>query len=398
MHVRHPDLATLREFARAGLPETEAAVIRRHIDDCEVCFGEVMVQGASIPASDGLFGVSYSEPPDFESAPLTDLGQRFGPYVTTRILGEGGMGVVFEAVHSQTGRSAAVKTIRRSAAALFAAFRNEVTRLSQIHHPGIVRIIDSDIEDVTPWYAMELLAGKTLATRNAERWVGASGTGVPISTAAYERAEPLPFHDVVSAYQRLCEPLSHVHQRGLVHCDLKPANVFLRDGGQPVLADFGLVSRFGTTESREGLVIAARGRGTLPYVSPEVILGRVPDMRADIYAFGCMLYESLTGHPPHVGATRAEIIHKHLSADVTPASRRARDVPAAMDQLLERLLTRNPAHRVRDADEVRRELARWGEALELRHRSTPPMPRPSIVGRDAELVRAMQFVEALKRG
>jgi serine/threonine protein kinase len=117
--------------------------------------------------------------------------------------------------------------------------------------------------------------------------------------------------EVLLLFGRMCAPLSFVHRAGIVHCDLKPSNVFVRNDDQPVLVDFGLMSRAGGAIGRETLEVGGL-RGTLPYLAPELIRGQIPDARADIYAFGCMLYESLTGRPPFTATTSHDLLQAHL--------------------------------------------------------------------------------------
>jgi len=338
-----------------------------------------------------------------QSAPIA-----FGPYRVVNKIGQGGMGLVYEAVHVASGAHVAVKTVRAVKSRALAGLRAEILALKEIHHPGVVRILDEGLKEGLPWYAMELLTGKTLARLNQETWGAKLGilpetvstllasdptVGSPSRTQdafldAYPDIDSLPvlegaaLKSVLHLYFRLCQPLGHIHGRGLIHRDLKPTNVFVRPDGLPVLMDFGLVSR-----TASGLEIGARILGSAPYVSPEAIRGGYVDGRADLYSLGCMLYESLTGRLPFSGDSPAEIVEKHLNDAADPPSRRARGIPRALDDLVLRLLAKRPRDRIGYADELAAALGALG-AEEFGKEAASGLAahhpyRPEMVGREA---------------
>src|SRR5262249_2367738 len=155
-----------------------------------------------------------------------------------------------------------------------------------------------------PWYAMQLLEGRTLRQHQRASW---DPTIAPITDPSERRALFRPRSEIGSVelmlwldlFARLCSPLAYVHGEGIVHCDLKPDNVFLVDG-RPVLVDFGLISRVGVGLSRE-LVDLEPFMGTAEYMAPEQWERRPVDARTDLYALGCIMFEALTGAPPWVG-------------------------------------------------------------------------------------------------
>jgi len=292
------------------------------------------------------------------------------------------MGLVYEAVHVASGAHVAVKTVGAVKSRALAGLRAEILALKEIHHPGVVRILDEGLEEGLPWYAMELLTGKTLGRLNQDTWAAklgalpetvstllASDPSIASPSTAQdafrdEHADvyPVPVLDetalktVLNLYFRICQPLEHIHGRGLIHRDLKPTNVFIRPDGHPVLMDFGLVSR-----TASGLEIGSRILGSAPYISPEAIRGGYVDGRADLYSLGCMLYESLTGRLPFRGASTAEVVEKHLN-DTPPApSTRVGGIPQALDDLVQSLLAKRPRDRVGYADERDGSLAVVGE-------------------------------------
>ena len=341
---------------------------------------------------------------------MPELPRSIGPYRILEVLGRGGMGVVYRAVHPDTGHSAALKTVRVPREGLLQSLRREIHALARIRHPGVVRILDDGLQDGVPWYAMELLEGVTLrhlaarlwsealpaASRSRDRSAPARTAETPhplaendvwwthgLATVDLESApsgpaapEPdaaaveLAQHRLLGVARRLCAPLAFLHGEGLVHRDLKPDNVLVRPDGTPVLVDFGLMTQFAGEISREALEVSADRVGTTAYMAPEQILGGLVDARANLYALGCMLYEMLTGQPPFVGSSRSEVLQAHLRLEPTPPSGRVRTLPAALDRLVLRLLAKDPRERLGFADAVAAALA------ELKTDDGPGEPGP----------------------
>ncbi|MFN7973887.1 MAG: protein kinase [Acidobacteriota bacterium] len=356
-----------------------------------------------------------------------------GPYRIVSALGRGGMGVVYEALHETTGARVALKTVTVVDPERLGSVRREIQTLAAIRHPGIVRIVDLGVAAGLPWYAMELIDGVTLrrwasdgrpeAELEAESETGPtaplrergreSGSGpTAVITPAPELTEPfarrsaappsparrrgfsvLPGETlarIASVVGRLCDPLAYLHGEGIVHRDLKPDNVLVRSGGDPVIVDFGLVARFAAGEGRETLEVTGEITGTAAYMAPEQGRGELVDARADLYALGCILYELLTGRPPFEGPTAADVLMKHLLVPPAPPSILTRGVPPEMDELVLRLLAKDPKERFGYAADVARALGPF--ALPLEERWTPaPRPylyRPACAGRD-DLLREL---------
>jgi len=323
------------------------------------------------------------------------------------------MGVVYRAEHVLTGEVVALKTVRTSSPGHLDAIRREIHVLRRMRHPGIVGIIDTGSHGGLPWYAMELLTGHTLRT-----WLalgrGAEETLAPTATqplpGEIELPEPAPGAgppaggvplearaDALGILRSLCDALAFLHGEGIVHHDLKPANLFLRDDRTPVLVDFGLVARFGGAGGREGLGEGqGQDRGTVAYMAPEQIRGELVDARADLYALGCMLYEVLTGQPPFTG-TPAQVVGQHLESPSRPPSAFAPDVPPRLDALVAHLLAKDPAQRLGYADDVAAELDALGATPAGAMGGPAPRPylyRPSLVARD----QALAEIEAVLPG
>ena len=254
---------------------------------------------------------------------------QLGPYTIGARLGRGGMGAVYEAVDSSTGATVAVKVLAAHLAddpGLKARFRAEIDTLKNLRHPGIVQLLAFGEEGDQPYFAMELVRGKTIEQqlRSGRRftWQETVATGLAVTKA-----------------------LKLAHDHGIVHRDLKPSNILLADGvpiGDGVkLADFGIAKLFG------GAAHTAHGNivGTAEYMAPEQATGQGIDHRADLYALGLVMYAMLAGRPPFRGGQVTEVIEKQRH---TPAPRVAAAVPAVppeLDTLIDRLLQKDPAAR-----------------------------------------------------
>ncbi len=220
--------------------------------------------------------------------PALALGQRIGGYRLGRLLGEGGMGVVYEAEQESPRRTVALKVIRPGFATPSALrrFQHEAQVLARLQHPGIAQVFEAGRADESaggaPFFAMELIRGLPLARFMAER-----------SPELRERLE---------LAARLADAVHHAHQKGVIHRDLKPANVIVDESGQPKILDFGIARVLGDDAAQMTLQTGAgQLLGTVPYMSPEQAAGDPAsiDIRADVYALGVMLFELLTGRLPY---------------------------------------------------------------------------------------------------
>lgn len=314
-------------------------------------------------------------------------------YQVQGVLGRGGMGVVYEAVH-ENGEHAAVKTVRVATESTLESIRREILMLRELRHPGVVAIRDHGVNgDGTPWYAMELLHGRTLrddlrvwfpapdgpddSTRDLKK-----GTSRPAhdenAAIAPRRAPPRPppysLRHIATLFRHICEPLAYVHGEGVIHRDLSPNNLFIIsiDGvDRPVLFDFGLAAQFAAAEAREVLEFGGYALGTIHYMAPEQARGEVVDARADIYSLGCILYEALTGRPPFLDEGKRAVLLQHLEDAPRPPSAVA-PACAAFDELVLRMLAKRPRDRVGYVDDVALALAR----IAADEGSTDPLPEP----------------------
>jgi tetratricopeptide (TPR) repeat protein len=350
-------------------------------------------------------------------------------------LGRGGMGVVYRAVHLETAEHVAVKMVRSVDPRRIERLRREIRALARLVHPLIIRIIYSGESDLGPWYAMPILTGTTLmdhcgAMRGTEvepdmgetlpasaflgdfeepsdEWwtasMGPRGAGVQASEGELD-SEAVEALRIVSS---LCSPLAYLHGEGLVHRDLKPDNILINERGAPVVVDFGLSGEFGGAVSRERLERRMGVVGTPAYMSPEQIRGDLVDARSDLYAVGCILYELLTGRPPHIADTVDGVFRGHLEEEVVPPSQvRGAPLPPAVDRLVVGLLEKDPLRRLWHADDLAARLdgilrGAGVDAVappEGFPDARPYLYRPGFVGRQAEVDQLGEVIEGLRGG
>ena len=277
-----------------------------------------------------------------------DIGRALGRYEVLGRLGAGGMGQVYRARDTRLGRDVAIKLLLDDAAedpARLARLEREARLMAALNHPNIAGIHSLEEADGVRFLVLELVRGDTLERRLA--------------------AGPLP--TALAVCQQIAAALEAAHETGVVHRDLKPANVMLTDGGQVKVLDFGIATlrpppeREGVTggpgsvdASTVGLVI-----GTVNYMSPEQASGERVDRRTDIWAFGCVLFETLSGSRPFDRDTVTGTIGAILTRD-PDWSRLPPDTPPAVRSLVRRCLRKDPQQRLRDIGDARIEL---GEAL-----------------------------------
>ncbi len=268
------------------------------------------------------------------------IGEKLGSFRIKEILGTGAMGSVYLAEHEPTGKLAALKIISNDVAQrnnTDKRFEREAEILKQFNHPNIVRWLGVGRFQGTSYFAMEYIKGSTLEQMLATR--GA-----------------LPWQEVVDLGIQISESLHYAHQRGVVHRDLKPSNLMINEKGQVKLADFGIAKDLDATEQLTG---TGRTLGTAAYMAPEQIRGNPPvSHKTDLYALGTVLYQMLTGRPPFEGATAVILMHNHLNQEVPRPRERVPEIPKALDDLVVKLMAKQPADRPWDAQAVGHELTK----------------------------------------
>ncbi|HEX5473514.1 MAG TPA: protein kinase [Vicinamibacterales bacterium] len=293
-------------------------------------------------------------------------GACLGPYEIVALVGAGGMGEVYQARDTRLDRAVALKVLppRLATDAQFRTrFDREARALSGLDHPHICPLYDVGEQDGTAYLVMPLLDGETLAQRLTRG--------------------PLPVPEALGAAAQIADALDRAHRAGIVHRDLKPGNVMLTRAGVKLL-DFGLAKA-----ARSGVVAAgAEGPtapatvtgagtiiGTLQYMAPEQIEGREADVRSDIFAFGCVLFEMLTGNKAFSGATHASLIGAILKDDPPRVSNVQPLNPVLLDHVIATCCAKSPEDRWQCARDLSREL-QWIAGTSSLGGSSAPAPRP----------------------
>ena len=266
---------------------------------------------------------------------------QLGPYEIAKPIGRGGMGTVYEAVDHGTGRSVAVKTLAAHLGddpGLRKRFAAEIETLKSLQHPCIVQLLAFGEEDGQPYFAMELVRGRSLeqVLRSGRTFDWRETVGIAI--------------DITRA-------LKSAHDHGVVHRDLKPANLLFPEepsaDAAVKLADFGIARLFGSScHTMAGTIV-----GTAEYMAPEQATGGPVDHRVDLYALGLVIYAMLTGRPPFHGGEATDIIRRQRTEAPPRVSTRVAGIPTELDALIERLLAKEPAKRPASALAVGRMLA-----------------------------------------
>ena len=306
----------------------------------------------SSPAEDAslnptmLFGGAGLPPPPAAASPATNplIGTQVGSFKLVRLLGRGGMGSVYLAEHPVIGSKVAVKFLHESLSEnpqVVARFYDEARAVNLIGHENIVAIYDLNLLPPNRYYfVMEFLDGQTLHAAN--------------------HARHLTPAESIDVLLQLCDALQCAHERGVVHRDLKPDNVFLvTRGGKPrfvKLVDFGIAKLRGASVTSSGRTAAGLIVGTPEYMAPEQCDDGAIDARTDVYALGVMAYELLAGRLPFQGKTVTQLLLAHLQQQPPPLSQVAQGVDPELARTIMKALAKPPGHRHAD-------MARFAEAL-----------------------------------
>ena len=289
------------------------------------------------------------------------VGKKISHYLILNKLGDGGMGVVYEAQDARLGRHVALKflpaDVAQDAQAL-ERFQREARAASALNHPHICTIHDFGECERGPFMVMEVLEGSTLKHRIS--------------------GKPLPCDSVVELGIHIAEALEAAHAKAVLHRDITPANVFVTQRGEAKLLDFGLAKLVGVTaetlvsheatatEHFKHLTLPGALMGTAPYMSPEQIRGEPVDARSDIFSFGAVLYEMATGQPPFSGETIERIREAVLSKE--PASPRKLNprLPAGLEGVIVKALQKERSARYQSASDLLHDLNEFQRAKQRR--------------------------------
>lgn len=266
-----------------------------------------------------------------------------GRYELGEILGFGGMSEVHLARDTRLHRDVAVKVLRADLArdpSFYLRFRREAQNAAALNHPAIVAVYDTgEAETATgplPYIVMEYVDGVTLRD-------------------IVHNDGPMPPKRAIEVIADACQALNFSHQHGIIHRDVKPANIMISKTGAVKVMDFGIARALADSHS---VTQTAAVIGTAQYLSPEQAKGESVDARSDVYALGCVLYEVLTGEPPFVGDTPVAVAYQHVREDPVPPSARRSSIPPELDAVVLKALAKNPDNRYQSAAEMRSDLVR----------------------------------------
>ena len=260
----------------------------------------------------------------------SQIGRTLGSYRLVERIGVGGMGVVFRAVHLKLGREAAVKILPETLAAdqdFLRRFEREAANAAALRHNNILAVWEYGEERGVPYLVMPYIGGGTLRHELA--------------------AGPLSPQEALRYLRQIADALDYAHSEGIIHRDVKPANLLLDERKQVILGDFGIAKAL---EGAEGLTRTGMGVGTPEYMAPEQAQGRA-DARSDLYALGIVLYQMLTGHVPFSGNSTVEVLMKHLQdpLPIVPLRSVQPALPPGVEQIIQTALAKNPNDRYQNA-------------------------------------------------
>ena len=303
---------------------------------------------------------------------MTD--QAFGHYRVVQKLGEGGMGEVYLAEDVRLGRPVALKFLPAALKAdpdSRARLLNEARAASMLRSPNIAVTYDIGEHAGTDFIVMEYVEGQLLSARIKEG--------------------PLPVREVTDVGLQVADALEEAHSRGIIHRDIKSANLIRSERGLVKVLDFGLakfLASKGRDEfvTRQQMTMAGTVVGTISYMAPEQALGRTIDHRADLFSLGVVLYELATGRTPFGGASMTEIIDKILHETPPPPSALNAAVPKALDTIVLRALEKSPTFRYQSAHDVRQDLRAFAASLEESFRVSTSRAAAAIAGHRASAI------------
>ena len=269
-------------------------------------------------------------------------GKRLGPYEILSTIGAGGMGEVYRARDPRLKRQVAIKVLPTSFSSdpqRLRRFEQEANAAAALNHPNILAVYDIGQQDGSPYIVSELLDGTTLRERL--------------------RSGPLPIRKAVDYAQQVASGLAAAHDKGIIHRDLKPENIVITDDGRVKILDFGLakLTRSDSPEEGEALTQTVQSEpgtvlGTVGYMSPEQVRGKPTDARSDLFSFGAILYEMLSGKRAFHGESPAETMSAIVKEEPPELSETNRNVPPGLERIVRHCLEKQPHQRFQSASDV----------------------------------------------
>jgi len=308
-----------------------------------------------------------------------------GRYAILKKLGEGGKGVVYKARDTALNRVVAIKMLKSAVSGeeTYSRFIREAQAVAKLNHPNIVSIYDIGKEDEKQFFVLEFVDGMSL-----RELMGTYPEG------------KCDIQTILRTGIDVCNALQYAHSQGVLHRDIKPENILITEEGTAKLMDFGLAKMLGQPSiTQEGIIV-----GTVAYVAPEIALGKGADAKSDLYSFGAVLYEAVTGRPPFTGEDSVKIIFSHIHDYPVSPSRLNPKVPQALAECIMKLLEKEPGKRYQTAAdllEVLRDVAEGflREVLVPSHKPivVVPSPHPSAV-KEVQLIDRVEEMALLREG
>jgi serine/threonine-protein kinase len=367
-----PDEETLLLYVDGGLDKRREALVRGHINDCDVCRSVLADVVRDQPGSSSSSSVEASTAAD---------GLIVGKYKLLEQLGEGGMGRVYRARHVALDRDVAIKFLRADLvedSEIVRRFEREARAAAALSGRHVVQILDIDwLPTGAPFIVMEYLVGADLGRTLGERG-------------------PLPIGEAVRFMLEACTAISAAHERGIIHRDLKPHNLFLaidpKTGGTIKVLDFGLAKRQ-PDSARSAIEHSTAGLiGSPFFMSPEQVTGATVDHRTDIWSLGATFYMMLTGHPPFQAPNAYVLLERILDAPAPRVSARRPNIPPLLDDIVEMCLRKKAKERWATVDALAnaiRSLPALAQSAPIPRRAVPtgkrtaPISVPPSSGRAA---------------
>ena len=280
-------------------------------------------------------------------------------YEIQELIGEGGMSVVYKARDTRLNRNVAVKIMRDEMAAdeeFRRTFCAEAHAVAMLSNPNIVAVYDVSHSDEIEYIVMELVDGITLRQY-------------------MDRRGALKWQEVLHFTRQIARALSHAHERGIIHRDIKPQNIMMLRDGTVKVEDFGIAALENEAYESNGQAI-----GSIHYIAPEQARGELPDARSDIYSLGIVMYEMLTAQKPYEGETIAEIAVKHINAQAIPPHELKADVPPELERITMKAMCANINQRYQNAEELLEDLNHFvQEQLKPAEPEEKPLENPAVI-------------------
>ncbi len=314
----------------------------------------------------------------FYSIIMSDRVALNNRYQLEERLGSGGMAVVYRALDLMLERDVAVKILRESYLedpAFQERFRQEAKAAANLSHPNIVTVHDFGLDRGRLFIVMEFVPGAHLK-------------------GILQRQGKLPIDEALPILIQACAGIGYAHRAGIVHCDIKPHNILITPDKRVKVTDFGIARALASIQPEEHSEIVW---GSPQYFSPEQASGSAPSLASDVYSLGVIFYELLTGHLPFYSEDATELARLHRETPPPPPSKFNPSIPPALEQILLKILAKDPAMRFRNADQLGRVLVSYQSANHRAGINAPAEAPTSLPSRPVQIARVVQPAPAITR-